>query len=237
MISRLGLRAGEVAGLHLDDIDWHHGRVTVQGKGGRVLRLPLPADVGEALVTYLRNGPSYATSSPPGSWTTCISSRSRSCSAAASASGTAWRPSRMPTTSKPCPPPAASPTSRSRARSPRERRHRTASRCRAAVIDERAFADLLGQGCPRESSPTFVHLDKIAGLGHHSRWLESAMPSPIAAHDTAASTGTVRGGKRHLRVGPGPSPAARLPVRCRSVSGRLETWPRRISDSGSDDEY
>ena len=38
--------------------------------------------------------PSYATSSPPGSSTTCISSRSRSCSAAACASGTAWRPRR-----------------------------------------------------------------------------------------------------------------------------------------------
>ena len=39
--------------------------------------------------------PSYATSSPPGSSTTCISCRSRSCSAAVSASGTVWRPSRM----------------------------------------------------------------------------------------------------------------------------------------------
>ena len=56
MISRLGLRAGEVAGLRLDDIDWHNGQVTVNGKGGRVLTLPLPADVGEALVTYLRDG-------------------------------------------------------------------------------------------------------------------------------------------------------------------------------------
>lgn len=55
MISRLGLRAGEVAGLRLDDIDWHNGQVTVNGKGGRVLTLPLPADVGEALVTYLRD--------------------------------------------------------------------------------------------------------------------------------------------------------------------------------------
>ena len=52
---------------------------------------------------------SCATSSPPGSSTTCISSRSRSCSAAASASGTVWRPSRMPTTSRRSPLPAASP--------------------------------------------------------------------------------------------------------------------------------
>jgi site-specific recombinase XerD len=55
MISRLGLRVGEVAGLRLDDIDWRNGQVTVSGKGGRVLTLPLPADVGEALVTYLRD--------------------------------------------------------------------------------------------------------------------------------------------------------------------------------------
>lgn len=53
MISRLGLRAGEVAGLQLDDIDWRNGQVSVRGKG-RVLTLPLPADVGDALVTYLR---------------------------------------------------------------------------------------------------------------------------------------------------------------------------------------
>jgi site-specific recombinase XerD len=54
MISRLGLRAGEVAGLSLDDVDWHAGQLTVRGKGGRVLTLPLPTDVGEVLVGYLR---------------------------------------------------------------------------------------------------------------------------------------------------------------------------------------
>jgi len=56
IIARLGLRAGEVAGLALDDIDWHHGRLVVHGKGGRVLTLPLPVDVGEALVNYLSSG-------------------------------------------------------------------------------------------------------------------------------------------------------------------------------------
>jgi integrase len=55
MISRLGLRAGEVAGLGLDDIDWHRGQITVCGKGGRILTLPLPDDVGTALVEYLRD--------------------------------------------------------------------------------------------------------------------------------------------------------------------------------------
>src|SRR4051794_9244202 len=59
----------------------------------------------------------------------------RSCSVAASASGTAWRPSRIPTTSKRSPRPAASPTSPSHGRSSRERRHRTAGRARTAEID------------------------------------------------------------------------------------------------------
>jgi site-specific recombinase XerD len=55
MVSRLGLRAGEVAGLLLDDIDWHQGRITVCGKGGRILTLPLPDDVGTALIEHLRD--------------------------------------------------------------------------------------------------------------------------------------------------------------------------------------
>jgi site-specific recombinase XerD len=53
VLSRLGLRAGEVAGLDLDDIDWHRGELAVRGKGGRWDSLPLPIDVGEALVAYL----------------------------------------------------------------------------------------------------------------------------------------------------------------------------------------
>jgi integrase/recombinase XerD len=53
LLARLGLRAGEVAGLRLEDIDWRRGEITVVGKGDRRERLPLPADVGEALVSYL----------------------------------------------------------------------------------------------------------------------------------------------------------------------------------------
>jgi integrase/recombinase XerD len=56
LLSRLGLRAGEVAGLCLEDIDWDAGEITVTGKGVRVERLPLPADVGEAIVGYLAHG-------------------------------------------------------------------------------------------------------------------------------------------------------------------------------------
>lgn len=54
LLARLGLRAGEVLALELDDIDWRAGVLTVRGKGGYHDRLPLPADVGKAMATYLR---------------------------------------------------------------------------------------------------------------------------------------------------------------------------------------
>lgn len=53
---RLGLRAGEVATLTLDDIDWRAGELVVRGKGGREDALPLPPDVGAAIAAYLRRG-------------------------------------------------------------------------------------------------------------------------------------------------------------------------------------
>jgi integrase/recombinase XerD len=56
VLVRLGLRAGAVAALTLDDIDWRAGEITAVGKGGRSERLPLPVDVGEAIVAYLRDG-------------------------------------------------------------------------------------------------------------------------------------------------------------------------------------
>jgi len=56
LLIRLGLRAGEVAALELDDIDWRAGEVTIRGKGRREERLPLPVDVGDALVGWLRRG-------------------------------------------------------------------------------------------------------------------------------------------------------------------------------------
>jgi integrase/recombinase XerD len=56
LLARLGLRAGEVARLGLDDVDWRHGELIVVGKGNRGERLPLPADVGTAITAYLRRG-------------------------------------------------------------------------------------------------------------------------------------------------------------------------------------
>jgi site-specific recombinase XerD len=50
---RLGLRIGEVAALRLEDIDWRRGELLVTGKGPRQERLPLPSDVGQAIVSYL----------------------------------------------------------------------------------------------------------------------------------------------------------------------------------------
>lgn len=56
VLARLGLRAAEVAALRLDDIDWRAGEVRVHGKGNREERLPLPHDVGEAIVAWLQQG-------------------------------------------------------------------------------------------------------------------------------------------------------------------------------------
>ena len=56
MLARLGLRRCEVAALSLDDVDWRAGEIVVHGKGSRLDRLPLPCDVGEAIVDYLRDG-------------------------------------------------------------------------------------------------------------------------------------------------------------------------------------
>lgn len=56
VLVRLGLRAGEAAGLRLNDIDWATGQVKVTGKG-REHVLPLPVDVGQALEAWLRHRP------------------------------------------------------------------------------------------------------------------------------------------------------------------------------------
>jgi len=56
LLARLGLRAGEVVHMTLDDIDWEVGELILHGKSRWQERLPLPQDVGEALVKYLIHG-------------------------------------------------------------------------------------------------------------------------------------------------------------------------------------
>ena len=60
LLARLGLRASEIIALDLDDIRWEAGEIVVRGKGRLHDRLPLLADVGEALALYLSTarGPS-----------------------------------------------------------------------------------------------------------------------------------------------------------------------------------
>lgn len=56
LLGRLGLRAGEVAALELDDVEWRTGELRIRGKGQRVDVLPLPIDVGRAVADYVRRG-------------------------------------------------------------------------------------------------------------------------------------------------------------------------------------
>lgn len=56
LLARLGLRAIEVARLSLDDFDWHAGQFTVRGKGRKTATMPLPPEVGAAIVSYLQHG-------------------------------------------------------------------------------------------------------------------------------------------------------------------------------------
>lgn len=53
LLARLGLRAGEVVSLTLDDLDWAAGEISIRGAGTPTDRLPIPMEVGEALADYL----------------------------------------------------------------------------------------------------------------------------------------------------------------------------------------
>jgi integrase/recombinase XerD len=55
LLARLGLRASEVVQLRPDDLDWDEGAIRIRGPAQRCDRLPMPADVGAALVDYLRD--------------------------------------------------------------------------------------------------------------------------------------------------------------------------------------
>ncbi len=56
LLARLGLRAGDILDMRLDDIAWQDGTLRVRGKGRREIRLPLPQDAGDALLDYLQSG-------------------------------------------------------------------------------------------------------------------------------------------------------------------------------------
>ncbi|ODT22657.1 MAG: hypothetical protein ABS54_11155 [Hyphomicrobium sp. SCN 65-11] len=53
LLARLALRGGDVANLHLEDIDWDNGLIRVAGKTRRAIALPLPQDAGDALLAYI----------------------------------------------------------------------------------------------------------------------------------------------------------------------------------------
>ncbi len=56
LLVRLGLRPGDIVTMRLDDIEWIHGTIRVRGKSRQEVRLPLPQDAGDALLTYLEKG-------------------------------------------------------------------------------------------------------------------------------------------------------------------------------------
>jgi len=55
LLARLGLRASDVVGMQLDDIDWARGTIRVSGKSAKTARLPLPQDAGEAILAYIEH--------------------------------------------------------------------------------------------------------------------------------------------------------------------------------------
>jgi integrase/recombinase XerD len=56
LLARLGFRAGDVAGLCLTDISWPQATIRVVGKGQREALLPMPQEVGDAILAYLEYG-------------------------------------------------------------------------------------------------------------------------------------------------------------------------------------
>ena len=59
LLARLGLRAGDIALLRLADIEWQTGTLRVSGKGRYQVRLPLPQEVGDAIISYLECRPAH----------------------------------------------------------------------------------------------------------------------------------------------------------------------------------
>lgn len=55
LLSRLGLRAGDIADMRIDDLNWVDGTVRVRGKGRADVLLPVSQDVGDSILEYLEN--------------------------------------------------------------------------------------------------------------------------------------------------------------------------------------
>ena len=53
--ARLGLRAGEVSRMRLRDIDWENAQIVICGKSDKETAMPLPQEVGDALLDYIVN--------------------------------------------------------------------------------------------------------------------------------------------------------------------------------------
>jgi integrase/recombinase XerD len=62
LLARLGLRAGDIVVMKTDDLDWKRGTLRVHGKGRRDALLPLPQEVGDAVLAYLEHGRQKSTS-------------------------------------------------------------------------------------------------------------------------------------------------------------------------------
>lgn len=62
LLARLALRAGDIRGMMMKDVDWRRGTLRVRGKGRREVLLPLPQDVGDAVLAYVERGRPKSTS-------------------------------------------------------------------------------------------------------------------------------------------------------------------------------
>jgi len=56
LLARLGLRAGDIVQLHLDDVDWKEAWICVSGKGRRQTMMPLTQEIGDAIADYIKDG-------------------------------------------------------------------------------------------------------------------------------------------------------------------------------------
>lgn len=62
LLYRLALRAGDIINMNIDDLDWINATVRVKGKGRKEILLPLPQDVGDAIIDYLKVRPKVSIS-------------------------------------------------------------------------------------------------------------------------------------------------------------------------------